>query len=231
MRRRLDFSQALWYNHSGQTFFEKQKGKLQKQMEGEKMGVILGVSDIVIGIGILWQMKRYDPLKKEMRRREWRKLLSFMALFFIGWGIFLILLCILTRGEENLLDILTYLAGLGLVMLYGGISNIKTLRACKMETDGIFMRFQPVLGFPAFFEYETGGRKYRGLSQSCNMEKYRNVFVEGECYRIYVNEKKPEQFVAARRIEPADILTTGLGLVCVCVWLIFIVYRIRIAFC
>lgn len=154
------------------------------------MGVMLGISDIVIGIGILWQMKRYDPLKRGVPRREWRDSLSFTALFFIGWGTFLVLLCILTRGEENLLDILTYLAGLGLMMLYGGISNIRTLRACNMKTDGIFIRFQPVLGLPAFFEYEIGGRKYRGLSQSCNIEKYRNVFAEGECYRIYVNEKK-----------------------------------------
>ena len=80
------------------------------------------------------------------------------------------------HGEEEVLDIMTYLAGLGLLMLYGGISNIQTLRACKMETVGIFVRFQSVLGLPAFFEYEIGGRKYRGLSQSCNIEKYRNVF-------------------------------------------------------
>lgn len=93
------------------------------------------------------------------------------------------------HGEEEVLDIMTYLAGLGLLMLYGGISNIQTLRACKMETDGIFVRFQSVLGLPAFFEYEIGGRKYRGLSQSCNIEKYRNVFIQGECYQIYVNKK------------------------------------------
>ena len=155
----------------------------------------------------------------------------FYSIVFFGGGAFLILLCILMHGEEEVLDIMTYLAGLGLLMLYGGISNIQTLRACKMETDGIFVRFQSVLGLPAFFEYEIGGRKYRGLSQSCNIEKYRNVFIQGECYQIYVNEKKPEQFVAARRIEPADILTTALGLVCVCGWLVFIVHRIRTAFC
>ncbi len=195
------------------------------------MGIVLGISDFVLGIAILWQTGKYDRLKREIRRREWKIRLFSLSLFFIGWGVFLILLCILTHGEENLLDVLTYLAGLGLVMLYGGISNIRTLRACKMETDGTFIRFQPVLGLPAFFEYEAGGKKYRGLSQSCNVEKYRNVFVEGERYRIYVNEKKPEQFVAARRIEPADVLTTGLGAVCVGVWLVFIVYRIGMAFC
>lgn len=52
------------------------------------MGIMLGISDIMIGIGILWQMRRYALLKKGIRHREWRDSLSFTALFFSAGVLF-----------------------------------------------------------------------------------------------------------------------------------------------
>ncbi len=82
MRRRLDFSQILWYNFSRQTFLRIRKGSGKSIWKVKRMGIMLGISDIMIGVGILWQMRRYAPLKKGIRHREWRDSLSFTALFF-----------------------------------------------------------------------------------------------------------------------------------------------------
>ena len=88
LRRRLDFSQILWYNFLRQTFFENPKGKRQKHMEGEKNG------------HYAWDFRYYDwrwnivadekicPVKKGIRHREWRDSLSFTALFFSAGVLF-----------------------------------------------------------------------------------------------------------------------------------------------
>lgn len=182
------------------------------------MGIVIGISEILLGLYELWTGAKFNP--PSLHRKI--KGLYFLGFFFIGCGCFSILICALTSLQNSLLDTFTWLAEMGVLLLYGSCRDIHRLRCCKLEVRGVFSHFSPALGMMPVFTYKVGKQQYRETSQPCSMEKYRAQLQAGETYTIFVNEAKPSIFVFCKKIERLNyFLTIPLGVILIIPWIIY----------
>lgn len=184
------------------------------------MGIVIGIAEILLGLYELWTGAKFNP--PSLYRKI--KGLYFLGFVFIGCGCFSILICVVF-GFQNSLDILTWLAEMGALLLYGAFRDIHRLRSCKLEVNGVFSHFSPTLGMMPVFTYKVGKQQYRGTSLPCSMEKYRSQLQPGETYTIFVNEEKPSVFVFCKEIERLNYyLAIPLGIACTIPWIIYCGY-------
>ena len=182
------------------------------------MGIVIGISEILLGLYELWIGAKFTP---PSLHRKMKGLYS-LGFAFIGCGCFSILICALTSVQNSLLDTLTWLAEMGVLILYGAFRDIHRLRSCKLEVCGVFSHFSPTLGMMPVFTYKVGKQQYRETSQPCSMEKYRSQLQVGETYTIFVNETKPSIFVFCKKIEGLNyFLAIPLGVILIIPWIIY----------
>lgn len=181
------------------------------------MGIVIGISEILLGLYELWTGAKFNGLSLH---RKLKGLYS-LGLAFIGCGCLSILICVVF-GFQDSLDVLTWLAEMGALILYGAFRDIHRLRSCKLEVNGMFSHFSPTLGMMPVFTYKVGKQQYRETSQPCSMEKYRAQLRAGETYTIFVNEAKPSVFVFCKKIERLNYyLAIPLGAILIIPWLIY----------
>ena len=131
------------------------------------MGIVIGIAEILLGLYELWTGAKFSRLPLHQKIKG----LYSLGFVFIGCGCFSILICALTSLQNSMLDTLTWLAEMGVLLLYGSFRDIHRLRSCKLEVRGVFSHFSPVLGMMPVFTYKVGKQQYRETSQPCSMEK------------------------------------------------------------
>ena len=185
------------------------------------MGIVIGIAEILLGLYELWTGAKFSRLPLHQKIKG----LYSLGFVFIGCGCFSVLICALTSLQNSMLDTLTWLAEMGVLLLYGSFRDIHRLRSCKLEVRGVFSHFSPVLGMMPVFTYKVGKQQYRETSQPCSMEKYRAQLRTGETYTIFVNEARPSIFVFRKKIERSNyFLTIPLGVVLVVPWMMYCGY-------
>lgn len=180
------------------------------------MGVFSGVIEILLGLLALWDEARARRLLR-LKMREYRR----MGFGVIGCGCFSIVVCWLGGFWNERLDGLTFLAETGTFILCIAVGEIRVLRSCKLRVEEVFTGFSQMIGMMPVFSYEVGGRRYRGISQLCNIKEYEAQLREGEVYPIYVNEADPEIFALTRKIEQSNYLTIPVGIALIIPWLVY----------
>lgn len=180
------------------------------------MGVFIGVIEILLGLLVLWDEARARRLLR-LKMDEYRH----VGLGFIGCGCFSILVCWLGGFWNDRLDGLTFLAETGVFLLCLAVSEIRVLRSCKRQVEGVFTGFAQMIGLPPQFSYRVDGREYRGISRPCNIKEYEVDLKEGEVYPIYVNEADPEIFALTRKIEQSNYLTIPVGIALIIPWVVY----------
>lgn len=181
------------------------------------MGIVIGISEILLGLYELWTGAKFSWLSLH---RKMKGLYSY-GFVFIGCGCFSILICVVFDFQD-FLDVLTWLAEMGALILYGSFRDIHRLRSCKLEISGVFSRFSPTLGMMPVFTYKVGKQQYCETSQPCSMEKYRSQLQVGKTYTIFVNETTPSVFVFCKKIEPSNYcFAIPFGAILIIPWLIY----------
>ena len=82
---------------------------------------------------------------------------------------------------------------------------------CKTEVAGKFVRWDSMVpkkdggDFAPVFEFEVGGEWYSSRSfESFSLKKTDGMFKTDCYYKIFVNEKKPKDFIVARKFYWED---------------------------
>ena len=182
------------------------------------MGIFMGIVAILIGLWEWWSAHRVNGLF------GWQSTKHYPRVFgYIGCGLLTIGVCVLTHGQDAVLDGLTFLASMGGLLLASVIWEIYCVRSCQTAIKGVFAHFSPALGMMPSFTYQIGGKWYKETSLPCRMESYRASLQEGETYTIFINEAKPERFVFVQRLDWGNIiLAIFVSLICIGPWLVYL---------
>lgn len=181
------------------------------------MGIVIGIAEILMGLLELWAGVSINRLFRWKLKEPYT-----LAFAFVGCGCFSILICAISGFQNSRLDGLTWLAEMGILLLYGVFRDIHRLRSCKLEVNGVFSHFSPTLGLMPVFTYKVGKQQYRATSQPCSMEKYRSQLRAGETHTIFVNEAKPSVFVFCKKVERSNYyFAIPFGTILLIPWLIY----------
>ena len=171
------------------------------------MGIFLGLVHFFLCLSELFtgaQLRRRFGPKFPVRQP--------LAPGLFGCGCLSILVCILSGFQNTLLDLLTWLAGLGFLLLYGVFRDLRALHACTLETQGIFLGFHQSLGLPPMFQYQVKGRQYQTISLPCRLEPHRSQLQVGHSYPIFIDPDHPERYAAFPHPEAGALFAALLGL-------------------
>ena len=99
---------------------------------------------------------------------------------------------------------------------------------CKKKVWGVFVKNHPMSGrkkgtqYAPVFRYEADGKLMEETSFECFSES-KLEFYSGESYLIYINEKKPKDFVIDRSYNKEDLVIFGAALLCTIVFAFFVI--------